>query len=52
MVEGTLEAQNLRVTLDPMQNNPQSITMARNYFLSTGLTPKQDLTINAIPSDR
>jgi len=47
--KGSLEAQTLHVTLDPMQSNPQSITMARNYFLSTALTPKQDLTINANP---
>src|SRR5271165_5109892 len=48
-VKGTLEALHLHVTLDPVQSNRQSITAARNYFLSTGLTPKQDLTIAANP---
>ena len=47
--KGGVEARNLHITLDPVQNNPQSITTARNYFLATGFTPKQDLTIAANP---
>jgi hypothetical protein len=40
---GTLEAQNLLVTPDPIQANPQLTITARSYLLSTGLIPKYDV---------
>jgi len=46
-IAGTVEAQNLLVTCDPVQSNPQSTATSRSYLLSTGLIPKYDLTTNA-----
>ena len=42
-IAGTVEAQNLQITLDPVQANPQTTITARSYLLSTNLIPKYDV---------
>jgi hypothetical protein len=48
-IAGTVEAQNLSVTVDPIQSNPQIVHAARDYLLATGLVPKYDIA-NVSPS--
>ncbi len=48
-INGTVEAPNLHISLDPMQANPQTVVTARDYLTSTGLLPRYDAAATDIP---
>ncbi len=48
-INGTVEATNLHVSLDPIQANPQTVVTARDYLTSTGLLPRYDAAATDCP---